>query len=229
METNKTAIELHYWKLRGLFESIKTLCEYLNVSYTAVYKTDRDKYFSEEIDALRQKGFDCPNLPYLKDGDLYLSQSFNLHCYVVKKANRPDMTFNEEDQFIFFMRNSVISDIKGQITTPCYTASDKEALKNTLQSDPRLARRMDSLYAFLSKNKFVMGDKLTFLDFILGELLEMMMIIEKELEIDLFKDKREVLENYVKEFLSIEAIVKYRKTDRFFERPFNNPVVACWF
>ena len=70
-------LTLGYWDLRGLVSPIKYLLAYRQVDYNdKVYKIggapdfDRSEWLADK----ESLGLDFPNLPYLIDGDVKLSQ-----------------------------------------------------------------------------------------------------------------------------------------------------------
>lgn len=72
-----SSITLGYWKLRGLASPIKYLLAYREVEYTdKLYNIGPAPDFdrSEWLNEKETLGLDFPNLPYLLDGDVKLSQ-----------------------------------------------------------------------------------------------------------------------------------------------------------
>ena len=78
-----------YWDLRGLVAPIKYLLEHLNVQYEdkqyfygeAETGFNKDSWFSVK----NTLGFPFPNLPYLIDGDLKLTESHAIYRYKCNK------------------------------------------------------------------------------------------------------------------------------------------------
>ena len=76
-------IELGYWKLRGLAGAAKVLLEYVEADWKVTeydhHKVDgewnRDEWLTVKNSDDHQKNFAFPNLPYLTDGDVHISQS----------------------------------------------------------------------------------------------------------------------------------------------------------
>ena len=78
------SIELGYWKLRGLAGFIKMLLEYSGADYKEILydhylkedgSWDRTEWTSVKESADFQQKFAFPNLPYMTDGNVHLTQS----------------------------------------------------------------------------------------------------------------------------------------------------------
>ena len=77
-------IKVGYWAIRGLVEPIHMFLEYKGVKYEKrVYtiETANEWFGNDKINM----GIDFPNLPYLTDGDVKLSQSNTIMKYLEKK------------------------------------------------------------------------------------------------------------------------------------------------
>lgn len=86
MESRK--VILAYYPIRGLAQSIRNLCEYLKIAYEDKQYANREEWFGK--DKLTFKS-DFPNLPYLIDGDKYITESEAIIIYLIYKANRTDL------------------------------------------------------------------------------------------------------------------------------------------
>ena len=99
----------------------------------------------------------------------------------------------------------VLGDIKGMITRICYTTGDKEEILNNAYPE------FEAIVRFLGKNKFLVGDYLTQVDFIFYEMNELMQHISG----GEFYSKFPVLKDYKSNFENIEKIKSYMNSDRF--------------
>ena len=63
---------------------------------------------------------------------------------------------------------TVISDLKAAVTMPCYTSGDKVAITMAL------LEKVKPLVDFLGEKDFLIGKNVTYVDFILFELCDMM-------------------------------------------------------
>ena len=80
---------LGYWKIRGLASNIRYQLAYSKVEYETVeYEQGGPPEFNKDcwlVDAKFSLGLDFPNLPYIKDGDLNLTETFAIHRYLADK------------------------------------------------------------------------------------------------------------------------------------------------
>ena len=219
-------LELHYWKIRGLVECVKTFLEYVHIDYNINYKVDFASMMIEK-QQLVNDGFLFANLPYVKDGDFYLSETVAILYYVAQKAKRPDLVFAPDELVKFTELWGVVLDYKSMVTSICYSAKDLEDFKAKLQiTKDRVSSKISALGNIL-KNQDYVFNRLTVIDFYLAELVDMIFTMQKETKVDVFGDYNEVYNSYIKRFYEIEEVRNYRNSDRFFERPFNAPS-AIW-
>ena len=61
-----------------------------------------------------------------------------------------------------------VADFKGAVTMPCYTMGDRTAITNNC------LLKVEVFVRFMGKNKFLVGPSLTYVDFTMFELCEMM-------------------------------------------------------
>ena len=225
---SEAKIELSYWNIRGLVEPIKVLLEYLGLPYVLHSKTDFEQTFKEKAELI-EKGFLFANLPFIKDGDFYLSETVAIMQYVCQKAGRKDMYDSLEDSVRFAELKGVLLDLKSGITTPMYVTANKEDLKaKLLQAKDRLKSKINGIAKLLSTKSFIF-DRITFLDFYLVEVVEMILDMEKELSLNILDNHRDVYVNYVAKMYNLPKVADYRKSPAFRARPYNSPAMASWY
>ena len=81
-------LTLGYWKIRGLAEPIRYLLHYLNINFKDEYyecgpapNYNRESWLSVKF----KLDLDYPNLPYLLDGELKLTESNAILRYICEK------------------------------------------------------------------------------------------------------------------------------------------------
>ena len=130
MEGGKLTIG--YWKIRGLIAPVKYLLEYLAVPYNAVdYEQGDGPEFSRECwnSVKPTMPLDFPNLPYLIDGDVKITESSAMLRYIAGKYGAPEFSGKDsKDKAIVDMIYGVVGDIKSAVGPHMYGTGDKSAV-----------------------------------------------------------------------------------------------------
>ena len=79
-------MEFGYWGLKGRGEPIRWLLSYLNLHYTEFNPKDFAEWFK-----IKPTLSPFANLPYIKDGGFFLTESTAIYEYLCTKANRPEL------------------------------------------------------------------------------------------------------------------------------------------
>lgn len=205
---------LGYWNIRGLVAPIKYLLEYAGVEYEdKLYKCsppptfDRSEWLNEKFTL----DLDFPNLPYYIDGDVKITQSPVIIRHLARKHGLAGKT--EADQLRADLLHTQIYDYHMDYARTVYNpdfADLKEAYVKGLPDKLKL------LSQFLGDRKFVVGDYVTYADFLLFEFLEG----QSHLVEGLLKEYP-ILEQFHQRILALEAIDKYFKSERAIKYPFN--------
>jgi len=204
-----------YWKIRGLASPIRYFMEYLNVSYDeTLYEVTDGPEFSRNawLDKKFTLGLDFPNLPYLMDGNEKITESHAILMYLGRKYNAETLGRNTSDSAKVDMVAGSIKDLNNFIIGHCYGTGDKEAVVNGLES------RLPNFENFLGKKTYLVGDYLTFVDFLFYELLELIDFISESKSFANFENLR----NYLANMRNSEFMKTHKASGRFVERPFNN-------
>lgn len=206
-------LTLGYWDIRGLGNPIRLLLEYAGAEYVEkLYKCGPPPEF-ERNEWLQDKanlGIKCANLPYIIDGDVKIAQSGVIMRYLGRKFNLVGKTESEQldvelmaDQVRdYFMQYVAI------VYNPEFLKVKEEYLKN-------LSGNLQQLSKMIEGRKFVAGDYVTYVDFILFEFLDSQLYLVP----GLLKDYP-VLEEYHKRVMSLEPIDKYLKSPKAIKYPF---------
>ena len=94
------SVTLGYWKIRGLGAPVRYLMEHAGVKYTNVeYEQGEGPDFSREswLSVKFTLGLDFPNLPYLIDGDVKLTETFAIMKYLADKY-KPELLGGSADE-----------------------------------------------------------------------------------------------------------------------------------
>jgi len=210
---------LGYWDIRGLAEPIRLMLEHAGQSY------DQEKYLagpaptydrSQWLDKKEKMGLDFPNLPYYMDGDVKMTESWAIMRHVARKNNLlPD----DNSAHLCDQAQGVISDFRMSFVMMCYRDGFAENKKNFFAALPAKLTRFDD---YLGKNKWMSGEKLTYVDFAFCEILDQLQLMEKSVY-----DKYANVKEYLKNFMAQPNIAKYRSSDRFKKFPCNG-AMAKW-
>ena len=122
---------LGYWSIRGLAHQIRHMFAYLNVDfenkmYTTGDAPDFDK--SEWENEKNTLGLEYPNLPYLIDGEVRLTETVAIMRYVAKKYDPSLLGRNAAELGRIEMLSYFVIELKGKATMPCYMSGDKDEI-----------------------------------------------------------------------------------------------------
>jgi len=203
-------VVLGYWGIRGLAQPIRLMLEYTGTEW-------EDKVYTAQDAWLKDKpvlGLDFPNLPYLFDGDVKLTQSRAILRYVARKHNLEGDT--DEEKARVDLAGEEISDFRSAYTGLCYNPDFENLKTGFLEALPT---KLEAFSKFLGKGKWLAGDKLTFVDFLFYELLDQLLIFAKAAFFVPYPN----LVDYHLRFENMEPIAAYRASPRFIKLPLNGP------
>ncbi|XP_035871877.1 glutathione S-transferase Mu 1-like [Phyllostomus discolor] len=206
------AMTLGYWDVRGLAHAIRLLLEYTDSSYEERKYTmgdapdfDRSQWLNEKF----KLGLDFPNLPYLIDGAHKVTQSNAILRYIARKHNLCGET--EEEQIRMDILENEIMDIRMYNIRVCYSP-DFEKLKPEFLKV--LPEKMKLFSQFLGKRPWFAGDKLTYVDFLAYDILDVLRRFEPKC-LDAFAN----LKDFLVHFEGLRKISAYMKSSRFLPTP----------
>ena len=167
-----STLVLGYWNIRGLAESIRLLLHYLEVDYKEdlyEFGPAPDYKLDNWLKVKYTLGFDYPNLPYLIDGDFKMTESNAILRYISEKY-KPELlgTTIKEKAFVN-MSVGVLTDLFTAKATLMYQGKD---CPGNEQFKEKMKRKLEDLNKMLEKNKFLIGDKITYPDFLMDEITE---------------------------------------------------------
>ncbi|XP_047132960.1 glutathione S-transferase Mu 5 isoform X1 [Hydra vulgaris] len=211
---------LGYWKIRGLAQPIRLLLGYTKTDFVdktyesgAAPEYDRTSWLSVKYTL----GLDFPNLPYFIDGDVKLTQSNAIIQYIARKNNMDGNT--EKEKYRIDMMVNELMDFRMGFATLCYRTKPEDLDQAVKDYKTNVQSRLKLFEDFLGDFHFLAGNKLTFVDFIFYELLDIHKVFQEDILASFPK-----LEAFVKRFEAIPEIHEYMMSEKFFKGPLNGPM-----
>jgi len=212
-------VVLGYWKIRGLAEAIRYVLEYTRTPYVEkLYEHgpaptyDRSGWLSDKINP--KLALDFPNLPFYFEGNLRITQSAAILRHLARKNKL--YGDNEEEHALVDMMEGEVVDWAKKIMGISYSENFDTLLKNVIAEVlPEFAAKFES---FLANKKFVVGNKVTYVDFTLYTLLDQANIMTN------FLAKHAKLAAYHASIRALPGIKEYLASGRFVARPINGPM-----
>ena len=81
MQSETAQLTIGYWPIRGRVQHILYLLHYLDTQYKFVPVTDKAAWI-ESKQSLIDDGLDFPNLPYMIDGDVKISENLAICMHI---------------------------------------------------------------------------------------------------------------------------------------------------
>ncbi|GBL79810.1 Glutathione S-transferase class-mu isozyme 1 [Araneus ventricosus] len=151
---------LGYWNFRGFCEPIRYLLHYCNVEYEEKKYTVENR---EEWDNIKRSlNLDFPNLPYWIDDKVRLSQSNTILRYLSEKYGLDGK--NEEERLRLCLIEQQIYDLRDSLRHLTYNGPEHYE-KRIEEYKRNLPIQMKEISDFLGDRKFMVGDRLTYGDF----------------------------------------------------------------
>merc|ERR1712183_31707 len=200
-ELIKMVIKFFYWNLRGLGEPVRLMLEHLGVDYESKHP-DGEEWKAQKYNL----GMDYPNLPYLIDGDVKLSQSYAIMRHLSRKFKTLGGETEEEMRAVD-VAEGFANDLRIPFLMlwfkPDYEAKREEYFKE-------LPNKLKSLENKLSESKWSAGNKLTYPDFVICETLD-----HHEMNKPGCLQSNPNVKKYKEAFFALPKIDAYRKSGRF--------------
>ncbi|VTJ68759.1 Hypothetical predicted protein [Marmota monax] len=173
---------------------------------------DRSQWLSEKF----KLSLDFPNLPYLIDGVQKITQSNAILRYIARKHNLCGET-EEEKTRVDILENQAL-DTRMQLAMVCYSPDFEKRKPEYLETLPE---KMKLYSQFLGKHPWFAGDKITFVDFIAYDVLDLHRLFEPKC-LDAFPN----LKDFMSRFEGLKKISAYMKSSRFLPTPMYSKMAA---
>ncbi|KAF8777977.1 glutathione S-transferase-like [Argiope bruennichi] len=155
---------LGYWDLRGIVEPIRYLLRYKKVDFLDKrYVHGTDKWLKEKFSL----GLDFPNLPYYMENNLKLSQSLAIIRHLGAKYELDGKT--NQQKLRIYVAEQQSRDFRMSLRTIAYDPHCEEKKKEFLENISGSFREWER---FVGNRKFIAGDDLSYVDFMVYENLD---------------------------------------------------------
>ncbi|ODM95748.1 Glutathione S-transferase Mu 2 [Orchesella cincta] len=203
---------LGYWKIRGLAHPVRFLLAYLEVDFEDKYYELTPELKKDYWYADRSKlNLEFPNLPYLIDGDFKVTESRAILKYLCR-TRKPELLGKgvemqtRLDTVDDFMYDLWVLEFIGLIYG--YTEERRKQYKELE------AIKLGYLSSFMKNNKWVTGSEITYVDFLVYEILYQLTVFDSNC-----LDKFENLKEFMKRVEALPAISKYINSPQFLQAP----------
>jgi glutathione S-transferase len=209
-----SSLTLGYWDIRGLAQSIRLLLAAAGAEWTdKLYKAGPAPYYSMQdwMDVKFTLPLDFPNLPYLFDGDVKISQSIAIQRYLARKYKLDGDT--EHEKVRIDLLEQQIVDYRNQAADVFY---DPGFEASVVPYKEGLVNKVSALSKFLGEHHFVSGGGLSHADFLLYEFLDVHRLLVPGI-----LSPHPNLQDFLKRIEELPNVKKYMQSDRFIRHPIN--------
>lgn len=209
---------LVYWNIRGLAAPLRLALEYAGEPYTDVRIDAGDAaapgYKQSWFAHKPALGLAFPNLPYLLDGEVAITQSHAILRHIGRKHGL--CGGDAATQATVDMVVDEMADLDSSLTRLCYRTFSPEALREWEES--RLRPSLAALERFLGDGPFVAGAAVTIADFKAWDEVDKARIVSPGC-----LDAHPRLLAYHARFRALPRIAAFLGSPGYAERPLNNP------
>eukprot|EP00826_Nyctotherus_ovalis_P029651 TRINITY_DN2349_c0_g4_i1.p1 TRINITY_DN2349_c0_g4~~TRINITY_DN2349_c0_g4_i1.p1 ORF type:complete len:230 (+),score=65.84 TRINITY_DN2349_c0_g4_i1:118-807(+) len=211
---DKEPLTLGYWKIRGQAEAIRLLLQHLGVNYKEeLYVAGGPPDYNEDCwyNIKYTLGLDFPNLPYLFDSSFKLTESTAILRYICHKYDAKLLGETVQEMAYVDMLTGMFGDICISKNRICYETDPAKIPPYIFEG---LKGKVKDLAKVLEKKKYLLGDKLSYVDFLCMEYLECIN--------DLIEPVFTTYPSLKKHFdtmMSLPNVKKYKTSERFTKDP----------
>ena len=156
------SLKLGYWKAGGLAEPLRILLHVLGQEFeniTFVHPEDWLPYKQQRTD----DGFDFMNIPFLEDGEVFITESAAIPYYLCKKFESDLYGKNLLDTTRVIQVNGVINDFHNAVTNQIFSEKPKEGMTEAVKEGGQYRALLAKLATYLGEKEFLL-DYLTYVD-----------------------------------------------------------------
>lgn len=224
---NDEVVKVGYWRIRGLVAPLHMLAAVLGVPTEAVHYEQGDgPEFSRSawLSVKDTLGLPAPNLPFIIDGSVRITQSQTCLRYLARRYGAGSGVYEGTAAHLAQVDElmDAVIDARQAFTRWCYSGAPGSAAAFFGTTLPPLLAQLAALTS-AAGGPFAIGASLTLADFPLAELLAGVSCASSEL---LGADclAGTALAGYLERFQAEPRIRKFMASPGFLARPFNNKV-----
>jgi len=185
------ALTLCYWDVRAMGEIPRYLLRYSGQEWVDDRLKMDDEGFGRWKNEKFELGLDLPNLPYLIDGDIKITQSVSIIRYLGRKFGLVPGD-NEKDIVKCEMVEQEAVDLRSAFQKLCLDKEHFEEKTPTYLDN--MEKKLQMLDTYIGEGAYVVGEKLTYVDFMLYEYVSQIRMFAPE-RVDKAKNIVRLLQN----------------------------------
>eukprot|EP00164_Ancoracysta_twista_P002285 GFYU01003026.1.p1 GENE.GFYU01003026.1~~GFYU01003026.1.p1 ORF type:complete len:227 (-),score=71.64 GFYU01003026.1:214-894(-) len=207
-----------YWNIRGLGAPCRYLMHYCGAEWEPKvydiggppeYSAKESTYFGEKFNL----GLDFPNLPFLFDGDLKISQTNAIMAYICRKY-KPELVGRDvKEEAMVHMLAIEVMDVRDVLIGLVYYPDYDKRFDGVMKT---LRSKMERLNTFLGSKTWLMGDQITYPDFHLAEMTWQL----PQMQADML-DGLDNLKAHLKRYEALPEVQEFQKDARYVHMPIN--------
>lgn len=166
---------LGYWGVRARGQVLRLLLTYTGASWREKTYTEAAQWFENDKKTL---GMVYPNLPYIIDGNLKMSETMAIARYIVNRSERKELLGKDiKDQAYVDNMLGVYNDVMNAVAELFFTDNYEEAVAKALE---KIKPKLELLNKFYTDKHYAL-EYVTIVDFFLAELSYYIKEISQEL------------------------------------------------
>lgn len=203
-----------YWDCRGLCEPIRLILVQAGVEFEDKRYKSKEEWAEDKFSL----GFEFPNMPYLIDDEGKFTQSLAIMRYLARKHDMGGNNENEQRQL------DLLEQVAIELLQTCgRTWFNSEALKDPAKAlSDSLVPKLQQMAKFIGDKKFVLGDRVSYVDMILYSVLDYIRLFIPD-----FIARESALPSFLERIETLPNIKKYINSDKFSRMPVTGPT-ALW-
>lgn len=204
--------------MKGLGEKTRWLLAYLEFDYAETNPSFNDWFDPHSSKSKSSYGLAFPNVPYLIDGEVKLTESEAINTYIIVKAGLAAQMLGSTaaQQGLVRMIEGIFHEIRFEIRYVFFREDGKKLTQDALAG--KMGDKVCHLNAFVEHKKpFILGDKPSLADFHIAAIYYQLDLTIRTYGID--APPMEHLSRIYDNLMKLEPIAKYLATDKS-RRPF---------